>query len=348
MPDLILRAGVVLDGSGAPPRTADIAIRDGHIAEVGRVRDRAHRVIDVDGALVFAGLGALLPPADVAPFDRNRQHHRAPGVTTTIELAEASACAASELPRYLRHLEDQRFVTNRAFLFDHDRIRREVLGNKVRDHLSASEGDSETMADLLQDAIEAGVVGVRSSPDVDAEELRRLLNSERIHSELPSVLLDPGTDDDLTREVATRLVHDCDSLRFIASVGDPLEHERITSAIASFDDDQRPAELFGTKNTIAGTGLNPLGLLRFVDGEVLSLPELSQRWADGLGVFGLPGPIHSDRPADLNVVDRPSLNDDLSTGVVSTIVNGEEIVSFDELTGAAPGRLVRSQPNVAE
>ena len=35
--DLVIRGGTVVDGTGAPARTADVAITDGLITEVGRV-----------------------------------------------------------------------------------------------------------------------------------------------------------------------------------------------------------------------------------------------------------------------------------------------------------------------
>jgi len=53
--DLVVRGGTVVDGTGGAPRTADVAVRDGVVVEVGRVTDRARRVIDADGALVTPG-----------------------------------------------------------------------------------------------------------------------------------------------------------------------------------------------------------------------------------------------------------------------------------------------------
>ena len=47
--DVIIRGGTVVDGTGAAPRTADVAISDGVIAEVGRVSGPARRTIDADG-----------------------------------------------------------------------------------------------------------------------------------------------------------------------------------------------------------------------------------------------------------------------------------------------------------
>ena len=53
--DLIIRGGRVVDGSGAAPRTADIAVQDGLIAEVGRIDGAARRTIDADGLTVTPG-----------------------------------------------------------------------------------------------------------------------------------------------------------------------------------------------------------------------------------------------------------------------------------------------------
>src|SRR5688572_632277 len=55
MHDLIITGGTVVDGTGAPPRTADIAIDGGVITEVGRIQSAAHRHIDASGAIVTPG-----------------------------------------------------------------------------------------------------------------------------------------------------------------------------------------------------------------------------------------------------------------------------------------------------
>src|SRR6266850_2090466 len=54
--DLVLRGGQVVDGTGIPRYTADVALRGGRIAEIGRVdAARARRVLDVDGLIVAPG-----------------------------------------------------------------------------------------------------------------------------------------------------------------------------------------------------------------------------------------------------------------------------------------------------
>jgi N-acyl-D-amino-acid deacylase len=53
--DLLIRGGTVVDGTGAPPRTADVAVDGGVVAAVGKVDGHARRLVDADGALVTPG-----------------------------------------------------------------------------------------------------------------------------------------------------------------------------------------------------------------------------------------------------------------------------------------------------
>ncbi len=55
MHDLVIRGGTVVDGTGSPPVTADVAITDGTITEVGRVDGPSRRTVDADGLLVTPG-----------------------------------------------------------------------------------------------------------------------------------------------------------------------------------------------------------------------------------------------------------------------------------------------------
>ncbi|HUO62304.1 MAG TPA: amidohydrolase family protein [Terriglobales bacterium] len=53
--DLVIKNGMVVDGTGAPARRADVAITGGRIAEVGRVTDSAATVIDAADLVVAPG-----------------------------------------------------------------------------------------------------------------------------------------------------------------------------------------------------------------------------------------------------------------------------------------------------
>ena len=53
--DLLIKNGTVIDGTGAPRRQGDIAVKDGKIADIGRVVDGAAKTIDADGLVVAPG-----------------------------------------------------------------------------------------------------------------------------------------------------------------------------------------------------------------------------------------------------------------------------------------------------
>ena len=53
--DLVIRGGTVIDGSGAPGREADVAVKDGRIAAVGRIAGSGAEEIDARGKIVTPG-----------------------------------------------------------------------------------------------------------------------------------------------------------------------------------------------------------------------------------------------------------------------------------------------------
>ena len=53
--DLVIKNGMLVDGTGAPARRADLAITGGVIAEIGRVTDGAAAVIDAADLVVAPG-----------------------------------------------------------------------------------------------------------------------------------------------------------------------------------------------------------------------------------------------------------------------------------------------------
>ena len=85
MHELVIRGGTVVDGTGAAPRVADIAIDDGVITAIGDVADGGTTEIDASGALVTPGWvdvhthydGQVSWDPELAPSS----HH---GVTTVI------------------------------------------------------------------------------------------------------------------------------------------------------------------------------------------------------------------------------------------------------------------------
>ena len=83
--DLVIRGGTVVDGTGAPGRTADVAVRDGVVVAVGRVDESAARTIDADGALVTPGFVDIHTHYDgQATWEDRMVPSSAHGVTTVV------------------------------------------------------------------------------------------------------------------------------------------------------------------------------------------------------------------------------------------------------------------------
>src|SRR4029078_4469152 len=84
-PDLVIRGGNIADGSGGDLFEADIAIKDGRIAEVGKGLGKGKEEIDAKGKLVAPGFvdvhthydGQVTWSQDTPPSSQN-------GVTTAI------------------------------------------------------------------------------------------------------------------------------------------------------------------------------------------------------------------------------------------------------------------------
>ena len=53
--DLVVRGGTVVDGTGAEPFVADVAIQDGKVVEVGSVSESGREEIDAAGKIVTPG-----------------------------------------------------------------------------------------------------------------------------------------------------------------------------------------------------------------------------------------------------------------------------------------------------
>ena len=53
--DILIKDGLIVDGTGAPAYRGNVAVKDGKIASVGNGTETADRVIDADGLAVAPG-----------------------------------------------------------------------------------------------------------------------------------------------------------------------------------------------------------------------------------------------------------------------------------------------------
>ncbi|HEV3225803.1 MAG TPA: amidohydrolase family protein [Acidimicrobiales bacterium] len=85
MLDLIIRGGSLIDGTGAPGRTADVGVAGGRVVAVGAIDDAAAQVVDADGALVTPGFVDIHTHYDgQATWDTTLQPSSGHGVTTIV------------------------------------------------------------------------------------------------------------------------------------------------------------------------------------------------------------------------------------------------------------------------
>src|SRR4051812_27530769 len=196
MHDLVIRAGTVVDGTGSPGRTADVAISDGVVTEVGKVDGRARRVIDADGALVTPGFvdvhthydgqatwDPLLSPScwhgvttavmgncgvGFAPVAADR-HEWLIGLMEGVEdipgaaLSEGIKWGWESFPEYLDTIEAQRRVVDVGTQVPKGAVRAFVRGERGAKNEPATAADIAAMAEIVREGIEAGALGFSTS-----------------------------------------------------------------------------------------------------------------------------------------------------------------------------------------
>lgn len=154
--DLVITGGSVIDGSGAPMRRADVAIRGGRIAAIGRVGAAGARdVIDAAGLVVAPGFIDVHTHADDAVERPEAENFVRMGVTTIV----AGNCGSSAL-RIGDALEEVRqagLAVNFATLIGHNTVRSEVMGSADR---RPTLSELARMKSLVWQAMADGAVGL--------------------------------------------------------------------------------------------------------------------------------------------------------------------------------------------
>lgn len=171
--DVVIRGGRVVDGTGAPWYYADIGVREGRIAAIGRIDSaQGQRVIDASGQVVSPGFIDLMGQT-AHPFlqdPANAINLLTQGVTT-INTGEggSSAPLSGNLARaagwtttreFLAKLDSAGLPINMTANVGHTQVRQIVIGDVDR---QATPAEMERMKDLVREAMEAGAVGISTS-----------------------------------------------------------------------------------------------------------------------------------------------------------------------------------------
>ena len=189
-PDLVVRGGLVFDGTGAPPVEADVAVSGGRVAEVGRISGRALVEIDASGLAVAPGFIDIHSHSDytllVDPRAVSAVHQ---GVTTEVVGNCGHGCFPirdrllssriiygfdGQVPidwstpaAYLERLERARPAVNVMTLVPNGQLRLAAMGLADR---PAGEAEVAAMTHLLEEGMDAGAWGYSTGLEYATEQ----------------------------------------------------------------------------------------------------------------------------------------------------------------------------------
>ena len=196
MHDLVIRNGLVVDGTGAPARQADVAIDNGVVAAIGEVNDLGREEIDADGLLVTPGFvdihthfdgqitwDPLLTPSfwhgvttvvmgncgvGFAPAAPNRRDWLI-GLMEGVEdipgsaLAEGMEWGWESFPEYLDFLDKLPKAIDIGTQVPHGAVRAYVMGDRGARNEDANPEDIQEMSAIVKEGLEAGALGFSTS-----------------------------------------------------------------------------------------------------------------------------------------------------------------------------------------
>ncbi len=155
--DILIRNGRIIDGTGNSWYIADLAIRDGKIAAIGRLDHfTAARTIDAGRQIVAPGFIDVHAHIEFGLFDNpTADNYLHDGVTTVI----TGNCggSADSLKEFFARINRDGASINVASLVGHNTVRRQVLGLANR---AASNEEQARMEVLVSRAMKEGAVGL--------------------------------------------------------------------------------------------------------------------------------------------------------------------------------------------
>ncbi|HEY2906955.1 MAG TPA: D-aminoacylase [Vicinamibacterales bacterium] len=158
--DVLIKNGRVIDGSGNPWRLADIGIRGGRIAALGRLEGAtAAKIIDAGGLTVTPGFIDVHSHASsgLAGALKEGRQLLAQGLTTVTLNPDGGGPVDIKAQRAA--YERVGTGVNVALYVPHGSIRREVLGMADR---APSAAELDRMIALVRDGMAAGAIGLSS------------------------------------------------------------------------------------------------------------------------------------------------------------------------------------------
>ena len=179
--DLVVRGGTILDGTGAPPRTGDVAVSGDRITAVGQVTTTGTVEVDARGMAVAPGFIDIHSHADLSLLVNPRAESRVrQGVTLEVVGQDGSSIGpwsdgAFEATRdryrrnfdveidfrdiagFLDRIDRERPAVSVASMVGHGTVRGYVIGGADR---PATPAEIDRMRGLVREALAGGAVGL--------------------------------------------------------------------------------------------------------------------------------------------------------------------------------------------
>jgi len=191
--DLLIKNGRVVDGSGMPSFRADVGIKDGKIAEIGKLSGPAAKTIDADGRAVSPGfidnhchydaqvtwdpLCTFSPEhgatsvifgncsLSLAPVRKGTEERLAEFLSYVeaipMEVLKTVEFEWETIPQYMEHL-DHHLGINVGNLIGHSAVRHYVMGDDCQKP-GATEAQVKAMQDVVREGMQAGALGLSVS-----------------------------------------------------------------------------------------------------------------------------------------------------------------------------------------
>ncbi|MFI5335159.1 MAG: amidohydrolase family protein [Opitutales bacterium] len=154
--DLVVRHGLIIDGTGRPAYPGDVAVRDGRIAAIGQFTGAGRTEIDAAGRIIAPGFIDVHTHSEDIEDIPGAENFLRMGVTTIV----TGNCGTSRLDvgAFFRELSHSPVAVNVATLIGHNTVRFQVMGGSFM--RPPTEAEIQQMRRLVDQAMKDGAVGL--------------------------------------------------------------------------------------------------------------------------------------------------------------------------------------------
>lgn len=194
--DVVIRAGRIVDGTGSPWYSADIGIRDGKIAKIGRLAaESGRREINAAGLVVAPGFVDMMGQSASPLLDKPSAalNLLTQGITTIncgegvsaapLDAAGAQRQGWTTMAEYFQLLDMKGLPVNMVQTVGLSQVRELVIGDVDR---RPTEAELDRMRQLVREGMEAGAIGVSTAliyPPAVYAELEELVALAKVAGE---------------------------------------------------------------------------------------------------------------------------------------------------------------------